>query len=270
MGLDSYSYLSEDTFKLYEGDSLELLDLLDENSIDMIFADPPYFLSDGGFTCSSGRFASVDKADWDKSMEIENVFEFNYEWLKKCKRVLKENGSIWVSGTHHNIFTVGYALQKLEYKVLNNITWFKPNAPPNLSCRYFTHSTETVVWARKNDKSKHTFNYKDMRELNGGKQMRDVWDYPKSEVPDYWRIPLTPKREKECGKFPTQKPLQLLERIIKASTNEGDIVLDPFNGSGTTGVAAAMHGRKYVGIDKEKEYLDITKCRYNKIQNKQE
>jgi site-specific DNA-methyltransferase (adenine-specific) len=265
MKLSTFEYFYKDKFKLYLGDSFELLNAFEESSIDMIFADPPYFLSDGGFTCSSGKFASVDKAEWDTSMEIDKVFEFNYEWLRLCKRILKEDGTIWVTGTHHNIFSVGYAMKKLKYKIINNITWFKPNAPPNLSCRYFTHSTESALWARKNEDSKHTFNYKKMRELNGGKQMRDVWDYPKSGVPDYWRIPLTPKREKQCGKFPTQKPLQLLERIILSSTNEGDTVLDPFNGSGTTGVAAAMHGRNYVGIDKEKEYLDLTKCRLKEL-----
>lgn len=247
-------YFIEDSFYLLYGDSLKLLKRLKSNSIDMIFADPPYFLSNGGITCQSGKMVSVNKGKWDKKDSIEEVHKFNIAWLKECKRVLKDNGTIWISGTYHNIYSVGFTLQSLEYKILNNIIWYKRNAPPNLSCRYFTHSTEQIIWAKKNKKGKHYFNYSLMKEINEGKQMRDVW---------YFNC--VNKSEKKYGKFPTQKPLKLLERIIQASTNEQDIILDPFNGSGTTGIVANNMNRKYIGIDLEKEYLDLTIRRYKNV-----
>jgi site-specific DNA-methyltransferase (adenine-specific) len=233
--------------KLLKGDSIEILNQARESSVDMIFADPPYFLSNGGISCHAGKMVSVNKGKWDKSRGVEENHKFNLEWLKACQRVLKSNGTIWVSGTLHVIFSVGYAMQELGFKILNDITWEKPNPPPNLSCRYFTHSTETVLWAAKNAKSKHLFNYPRMREINGGKQMKTVWKFlaPSSD-------------EKTFGKHPTQKPVELLERIIQASTNEGDLVLDPFCGSSTTGVASVLLDRKYVGIDLEQEYLDLS------------
>jgi len=141
----------------------------------MIFADPPYFLSNGGITCHAGKMVKVDKGDWDKSRGPEENHQFNTEWLRRCQRVLKPNGTIWVTGTHHVIFSVGYAMQQLGYKILNDIAWEKPNPPPNLSCRYFTHSTETIIWAAKSEKSKHHFNYQAMRQANHGKQMKTVW-----------------------------------------------------------------------------------------------
>src|SRR5205807_9408487 len=159
---------------LYQGNCLKLLDAIavkyPEGRFDCIFADPPYFLSNGGITCHAGRMVKVDKGDWDKSRGPELNHEFNLEWLRRCQRVLKPHGTIWVSGTHHVIFSIGYALQQLGYKILNDIAWEKPNPPPNLSCRYFTHSTETILWAAKNEKSKHTFNYQEMRKVTG-KQM---------------------------------------------------------------------------------------------------
>lgn len=240
-------YFESDNFKLFQQDSLSLLSEIQPESIDMIFADPPYFLSNDGITCSSGKMVSVNKGEWDKGLSVNEKHEFNKEWLRLCKNILKEDGTIWVSGTYHNIYSIGFALEELDYSIINNISWYKPNAAPNLSCKYFTHSTETILWAKKNKKAKHTFHYKLMKELNGGKQMRDVWE-----------IPTTKKSEKKYGKHPTQKPLSLLERIILASSNEGDIILDPFNGSGTTGIAAVMHNRKYIGIDLEKDYLDIS------------
>lgn len=244
-------YFSSHDFVLYHQDSLDLLEDIAPGSIDMVFADPPYFLSNNGITCSSGKMVSVNKGGWDKGLSVMDKHEFNLQWLNLCKKVLKENGTIWVSGTYHNIYSVGLALEQLGYKILNNITWYKPNAAPNLSCKYFTHSTETILWAKKNNKEKHIFHYELMKEINNGKQMRDVWEFP-----------TTKKSEKKHGKHPTQKPLSLLERIILASSNIGDVILDPFNGSGTTGIAALMHGRKYIGIEKEQEYLDITVKRY--------
>lgn len=246
-GLKPYYENEERSVKLFHGDCLQVLPQFPANSVDMIFADPPYFLSNGGITCHAGRMVSVNKGKWDVSRGIEENHKFNLAWLSQCQRVLKESGVIWVSGTAHIIFSVGFAMQQLGFKILNDIIWFKPNASPNLSCRYFTHSTETVIWAAKNQKSKHTFNYKLMKQLGNGKQMRNLWEIS----------PPQPK-EKTHGKHPTQKPLKLLERILLASTNEGELVLDPFNGSGSTGIAALRLGRKYIGIDISEEYLDLT------------
>ncbi|MFC1755731.1 DNA-methyltransferase [Thermoproteota archaeon] len=232
---------------LFKQDCFDVLAALPENSIDMIFADPPYFLSNGGITCHAGKMVSVNKGKWDKSQGTEENHEFNKKWLAACQRVLTENGTIWVSGTAHIIHSVGYAMQQLGFKLLNDIAWFKINPPPNLSCRYFTHSTETVIWAAKNKQSRHRFNYPLMKEMNGGKQMKSLWDIypPRSD-------------EKIYGKHPTQKPLALLNRIILASTERSDIVLDPFSGSGSTGVSAFSQGRKYIGIELEKQYLDVS------------
>lgn len=223
-----------------------------EGLFDMIFADPPYFLSNGGITCHAGKMTSVNKGNWDKSLGVEENHNFNLEWLSKCQSVLKPNGTIWVSGTQHIIFSVGFAMQQLGMNILNTITWEKPNPPPNLSCRYFTHSTETVIWASKNSKSKHYFNYELMKSLNFGKQMKSSWVIPPPST-----------SEKEFGKHPTQKPLQLLERILLASTREHDLILDPFSGSSTTGLAAIRLNRRFVGCELEDEYIKLSKNRIN-------
>ena len=239
---------------LYQGDCLEVLDALavrhPAGCFDAIFADPPYFLSNGGITCHAGRMVRVDKGAWDKSRGPAVNHEFNRAWLERCQRALKPNGTLWVTGTHHVIHSVGYAMQQLGLKILNDITWEKPNPPPNLSCRYFTHSTETVIWAAKNEKSKHTFNYAHMRQINGGKQMKSVW-----------RFTAPGGDEKTHGKHPTQKPLALVERCLLASTQPGDLVLDPFMGSGTTAVAAVRIGRKCVGVEMNTVYLDLALIR---------
>lgn len=230
------------------GDTFSVLEKMPASSVDMVFADPPYFLSNDGFTCHSGRMVSVNKGDWDKVSSVDEKHEFNRQWIKLCRNVLTQNGTIWISGTLHNIYSIGMALEQEGFKILNNITWQKTNPPPNLSCRYFTHSTETILWARKDDKkASHYYDYELMKELNGGKQMKDVWTGP-----------LTPKKEKSLGKHPTQKPLYLLQRIIEASTRPDEIVLDPFCGSSTTGVAAKYLGRKYIGIDNEEEYIELS------------
>ena len=243
----------EEENKLFIGDNIDILqELYDKNGefVDMIFADPPYFLSNDGFTCQNGRMVKVNKGEWDKSMGADENHKYNLAWLSACQKVLKKDGTIWISGTQHNIFDIGFALQQLGFKILNMITWEKPNPAPNLSCRYFTHSTELLIWAGKNEKTKHTFNYDLMREENGGKQMKSVWTFT------------SPKNsEKTFGKHPTQKPIDLLNRIIKASTNEGDMVLDPFLGSGTTAVSCVLNNRKYIGIEKEKEYFELAKKR---------
>jgi site-specific DNA-methyltransferase (adenine-specific) len=211
---------------------------------DMIFADPPYFLSNGGITCHNGRMVKVDKGDWDKSRGEELNHEFNTEWLRRCQRVLKPDGTIWITGTHHVIFSVGFSMQQLGFKLLNTITWEKPNPPPNLSCRYFTHSTETLLWAARDAKSRHVFHYAKMRAMNGGRQMKSVW-----------RFTAPAAAEKRHGRHPTQKPLELLERCLLASTNPGDLILDPFVGSGTTAAACARLDRRCVGLDRDPGFL---------------
>lgn len=241
-------YYEDEDFKLILGDSLKVLKNIELKSIDMIFADPPYFLSSNGITCSCGKMVCVNKGEWDKSISIEEKHKFNRKWIKLCYQVLKDDGTIWISGTMHNIYSIGMSLEQEGFKIINNITWKKLNPPPNISCRFFAHSTETILWAKKDiKKAKHKFNYSLMKELNGGKQMKDVWE-----------TSLTKPSEKKCGKHPTQKPKELLEKIILASTDEGDLILDPFNGSGTTGIVANKLKRKYIGIEKEKEYLDLT------------
>jgi site-specific DNA-methyltransferase (adenine-specific) len=246
---------SKHHLRLYQGDCLEILAAIPENSVDLVFADPPYFLSNGGITCHAGKMVSVHKGDWDKSRGPDANHEFNRDWLAACQRVLKPDGSIWVSGTAHVIHSVGFAMQQLGFKLLNDISWVKPNPPPNLSCRYFTHATETIIWAAKDKKSRHTFNYKLMKETNRGKQMKSVWEI---RPPEAW--------EKKFGKHPTQKPVALLERILLASTNEGDLVLDPFSGSGTTAVAALRTKRAAIGIEIESKYLEQTRKRIQERQ----
>jgi site-specific DNA-methyltransferase (adenine-specific) len=235
---------------LFHGDSLELLKDFKSESVDMIFADPPYFLSNDGITCQSGKMVKVNKGKWDVGLSPEDMREFNKNWLSECKRILKQDGTIFVSGTSHNIYNVGFCLQELGYKIINDIAWFKINPPPNLSCRYFTHSTETILWAKKDKKAKHLFNYSVMKAIGDptpGKQMLSLW-----------KILPPRKEEKKYGRHPTQKPLALMERIVLASTNKGDVILDPFNGSGTTGVAALINDRKYIGIEYDKKYLDVS------------
>jgi len=229
---------------LFKENCFDILPTLSENSVDMIFADPPYFLSNGGITCHAGRMVSVNKGKWDVSKGLEENFIFTQRWLRECQRILTHNGTIWVSGTAHIIYTVGSAMQSLGYKILNDIAWFKVNPPPNLSCRYFTHSTETVIWAAKNKDSRHHFNYSLMRKMNNNKQMLSLWS-----------IRAPGPAEKIYGKHPTQKPIELLDRIVLASTRPGDIVLDPFSGSGTTGIAAIREGRQYIGIETEESYI---------------
>ena len=250
-------FINEETFVLYNDDCFKRLKKVEPKSIDMIFADPPYFLSSGGVSCHSGKQVSVNKGEWDTTISIDEKIKFNRKWIKLCRKVLKDDGTIWISGTFHNIYVIGMALELEGFSIINNITWQKPNPAPNLACRCFTNSTETILWARKQltskKKGKHTFNYSLMKEINGGKQMKDVWT-----------IPLVTKNEKKFGKHPTQKPIILLERIILASTNEGDLVLDPFNGSGTTGIACVKLKRRYIGIEKDEGYCELTNLRYNK------
>ncbi len=242
-------------FTVVEGDCVKLLGQFDFK-FDMIFADPPYFLSNGGFSVQSGKMACVDKGDWDRLNGYGSINEFNYAWLKQCRDKLSENGTIWISGTYHNIFSAAQMLSDLDYKILNCVTWVKTNPPPNLSRRYFTHSTEFLLWARKCKNKKHFFDYEKMKMISGGQQMRDVWTLPAVGA---W--------EKSCGKHPTQKPLPLLARIILSSTKEKAWILDPFTGSSTTGIAANLLGRRFLGIDIKSEYLTLSAERRLEIEN---
>ena len=261
--MNNKAFINDNNFTLYNDDCFRRLKKIEQKSIDMIFADPPYFLSSGGVSCHSGKQVSVNKGEWDKTISIDEKIKFNRKWIKLCRDVLKDDGTIWISGTFHNIYVIGMALELEGFSIINNITWQKPNPAPNLACRCFTNSTETILWARKQltpkKKGKHTFNYSLIKEVNGGKQMKDVW-----------LIPLVSKNEKKFGKHPTQKPIILLERIILSSTNEGDIVLDPFNGSGTTGIASINLQRRYIGIEKDEKYCVLTKQRYNESKERKQ
>lgn len=250
--------MEKENIKLYNDDCFKVLPKIEDNSVDCIITDPPYFLSNDGITCKSGKMVSVNKGKWDKRKGFDEVYNFNLQWIEESYRVLKEGGTLWVSGTYHNIYTIGSIIDSIEdFRILNNITWVKTSPPPNLSCRFFTHSTETILWIRKGKKSKHFFDYGLMKEVNGGKQMKDVW------------IMGRPKKvEKEFGKHPTQKPEEIIERMILSSTQEDDVVLDMFNGSGTTGVVSVRNNRKYIGIELEKEYFNLTKMRIESETNK--
>ena len=244
-------------YTLLQGDCLEILekitDPIPDNSVDMIFADPPYNLSNDGFTCQGGRMVSVNKGEWDRSQGVEADSLFHQTWIAACNRKLRPGGTLWISGTYHSIYQCGYALQVEGMHILNDIAWFKPNAAPNLSCRMFTASHESLIWARTSKKDKHIYNYDAMKY---GEFPSDIIKKPEKQMRSVWHIPLTKKSEKAFGRHPTQKPEALLERVVVASTNPGDLVLDPFMGSGTTGVAALRHGRRFIGIEMDEAYLE--------------
>ncbi|QCR22852.1 site-specific DNA-methyltransferase [Pontibacter sp. SGAir0037] len=252
--MDKVYYNSPDSnFQLYLGNCVDILPKINEK-VDLVFADPPYFLSNDGFTIKAGKVASVNKGDWDKKENHLSTIQFTEQWLEAVRHVMKDSATIWVSCTMHNLFDVGSALQRLGFKTLNIVTWQKTNPPPNLSCRYFTHSTEHIIWARKHQNKAHYFNYELMKSINQGKQMKDVWT-----------LPAVSKKETTCGKHPTQKSLSLLNRIILASSQEDDLVLDPFAGSSTTGIAANTHNRRYIGTDISPEFLNLSICRKKEL-----
>lgn len=252
-----YFKSKDKNFNLLHGDTMELLPQFD-HKFDMVFADPPYFLSNNGLSIQNGEIVSVNKGKWDKSHGFEYINAFNRKWLSLVREKMKEDATIWISGTMHNIFSVGQILTELDFKILNIVTWQKTNPPPNFSCRYFTYSTEQIIWARKKEKVPHYYNYELMKQLNGNKQMKDVW-----------KLPAIAKWEKSCGKHPTQKPLSVLTRLILASTKPNAWILDPFTGSSTTGIAANLANRRFLGIDQEEEYLEMSKNRKIEIENPQ-
>jgi len=261
-------YYEQERFILYLGDCLEVLKQFPENHFNLIFADPPYYLSNDGFTCHAGRRVSVNKGKWDESKGVKKDFDFHLKWIKACKRVLRPNGAIWISGTYHSIYACGFALQLAGYKILNDIAWYKPNASPNLSCRYFTASHETLIWARKDSKGVHTFNYERMK--NGSWHKEDILKKPGKQMRSVWAIGTPKAIEKKFGKHPTQKPIDLLKRVILASTKENYLILDPFTGSSTTGLVAYLYGRRFVGIDTEKKYLDLSIKRFEYLKRNME
>ncbi|MDR1672197.1 MAG: site-specific DNA-methyltransferase [Bacteroidales bacterium] len=248
---------------LYNDDCLEIMSRLPDNCVDMIFADPPYNLSNGGITCQAGKMVSVDKGKWDRSNGFEQDVAFHEKWISESRRILKPDGTIWISGTNHSIYQCGFLLQRLNFHILNDISWFKPNAAPNLARTTFAHSHETLLWAKKDKKAKHIFNYEKMK---NGVFKEDKMKMPNKQMRSVWSIPTPSPDEKTFGKHPTQKPLALLKRIVLSSTNENCLILDPFNGGGTTGIAAKIIGnRRYIGIDVEKEYIDLTINRLRKF-----
>ncbi len=253
--LNPYFKSNDKNFNLLKGDTMEILTQF-EHKFDMVFADPPYFLSNNGLSIQNGKIVSVNKGKWDKSEGFDYRNNFNRKWLTLIQDKMKDDATIWISGTMHNIFSIGQILTELGFKILNVITWEKTNPPPNFSCRYFTYSTEQIIWARKSEKVPHYFNYELMKRLNDNKQMKDVW-----------RLSAIAPWEKSCGKHPTQKPLSVLTRLILASTKPNAWILDPFTGSSTTGIAANLANRRFLGIDKEEEFLNISKNRKLEIED---
>ena len=250
-----YYQSTDKNFSLYKGDSLQILSQI-SNQFDMIFADPPYFLSNGGKKIQGRRMVSVNKGEWDKKKSSDDIDKFNQEWINQCKPLLKDNGTIWVCGTYHNIFSVEKCLRNAGFRIINIITWQKSDPTPTWGNLHFNFSSEYRIWAKKTPVANHYFNYELMKQLNGGKLM-----------PDVWKLPTVGLWEKTCGKHPTQKPLRLLYRIILASTKVGDIILDPFAGSSTTGIAANLLGRKFIGIEQDEDFLLLGKKRKMDIEN---
>lgn len=246
---------SDNQFYLYQGDTIQVMCQLDQQ-VDMIFADPPYFLSNGGKKIQGTQMVSVDKGSWDKLDSLEQINSFNRKWIDACKVLLKDNGTIWVCGTFHNIYSVEMCLKEAGFQIINIITWQKSDPTPTWGDLHFNFSSEYIIWARKNPKSRHYFNFELMKQMNGGVLM-----------PDVWKLPTVGMWEKTCGKHPTQKPLRLLYRIILASTQIGETILDPFAGSCTTGIAANLLDRKFIGIDQSEEYLNLGIRRKTEINN---
>jgi len=244
--------------RIYNQDCLVFMKNLPDNCIDLIFADPPYNLSKSNFKIkfskmpSRGTDLSTNKGEWDNFASQEEYEKFSKKWIKECYRILKNTGSIWIAGTYHNIYLMGYFLNKSGFTILNEILWHKTDATPNISCTRFVADHENFLWARKGNK--HTFNYDNMKNLNGGTQMRSIW----------------PKGKTTGGKkiHPTQKPEWLLERILLSTSNEGEIVFDPFMGSGTTAFVSKKLNRVYLGCEINPKYIEISNKRIESISNR--
>ena len=252
-------YQGNSRVELFNGDCVSLMERIPENSIDLIFADPPYNLQLNNelLRPNNSKVEGVNE-DWDKFSGFQDYDNFTKKWLLEARRILKKNGAIWIIGSYHNIFRVGASLQDLGYWILNDIFWRKSNPMPNFRGRRFTNAHETLIWAAKSDTSKYVFNYDALKELNEGTQMRSDWF-----------LPICSGSERLKGKdgkkvHPTQKPEALLHRIIIATTKKGDIILDPFLGTGTTAVVAKRLGRKIIGIEKDKRYLKEAQKRIDK------
>lgn len=253
VGVQRHWRMADGRAEFHWGDQREILRTLADESIDCVWTDPPYFLSNDGPTCVAGQRRKVNKGEWDRSNGLAADHAFNLDWLAECQRVLRPAGTVWVSGTTHVYLSVGMALMELGFRILNDIVWEKPNPPPNLGCRCFTHSTELILWASKaprGSRHRHVFNYDDMKDANAGRQMKNVW-----------RFPAPGAGEKRLGRHPTQKPLALIKRCLAASTLPGQRVLDPFAGSGSTGVAALQLGREFVGCEIEGKYAKLATAR---------
>lgn len=248
-------YNDKNNFVLYRGDVNQVLADIKEK-VDVIFADPPYFLSSQKQIIQNGRIKICNKGDWDRVASLESINTFNRNWLLRCRNILKDNGTIWVCGTYHNIYSVEQCLIELGFQILNIVVWQKSDPPPTPYGGRFNFSAEYIVWARKNPKAIHCFHYDELKQMNGGKEM-----------PDVWKIPSTGAWERKCGKHPTQKPLRLLYRVIQSCTEKGYVVLDPFAGSCTTGIAANLLYRKFIGIDQSQEFLDYGIRRKHEIED---
>ena len=256
MMIEPYYSSQNCDFTLYQGDSFKVLHNI-KGSFDMIFADPPYFLSTGnGKVNVHGQYIKFDKGEWDRVRSRNEKEAFNRNWLEPCTKLLKQNGTIWICGTYHNIFSVEKCLDELGFKIINMVVWQKPDPPVTLSDKRFNFCAEYLIWATRSNCNDDVFNTDALKKLNGGVSMQDVWTLSAASS---W--------EKQQGKHPTQKPLRLLYRAILASTNIGDRILDPFAGSSTTGVAANLMSRCFVGIDENKDYLDLSIRRRASIEN---
>jgi len=248
------------TNQIFNGSCIEVLKTLPENSIDLIFADPPYNLQLQNELVRPNQ-TIVDAVDdhWDKFADFEEYDHFTSDWLCECRRVLKDTGTIWIIGSYHNIFRVGKIMMDLGYWVLNDVIWYKSNPMPNFRGTRFTNATETLIWAQKSqEQKKYTFNYQTMKNLNDEKQMQNVWQIPLCRGEE--RIMIDGKKAHS-----TQKPEALLYRVILSSSNVGDVVLDPFFGSGTTGAVAKKLKRKFIGIELESTYVEIARKRIDSI-----
>ena len=246
--------------QILSGDCLEILPTLSDGVFDCCVTDPPFNMSKKkGLGWAFSSHVTMQE-QWD-IFSKDDYFQFTVNWIKEVLRVLKTNGNLFIFGSFHCIFTIGFILQNMfDRRIISQIVWYKPNAQPNITCRMFTESTEFIIWAVNNESKKAknwTFNYETMKAMNSDKQMRNMWE-----------IPLTPRSEKKYGKHPSQKPISVVNRIILAGTNEGDLILDPFSGSGTTAVVAEQQNRPWIMIEKDETYTQIAQMRIDELSNR--